>query len=364
MLSRRSALGCLATAAGTAFTGAAVGAGTAAGTGVSGTLRMPPEEAPHTRTFMGWPSRRGPWGPDLPGVRSDIAALARTIARFEPVVLLARSDEADGARRACGGSVEVLPIPVDDLWLRDTGPTFVFTDSGVAGVDTRFNGWGDKQRHPDDGEVARRLLEHYGIPRISAPLTTEGGALEVDGDGTLMATESSVVNDNRNPGRTREQLEAGLKAVLGVRKVIWFPGARGADITDAHVDGLARFTSPGTVLVNKPGSGNLEQYRQVRAVLGDTTDAAGRKPEIIDLPEPDPSAIGRHGEDFFASYINYYVANGAVIAPAFGDRAADERAAGIFRELYPGREGVGVGINHIAEGGGGIHCSTQQQPQR
>lgn len=359
VLSRRSALGCLVTAAGTGLTGTAGGTGT----GVRGSPWMPPEESPHTRCFLGWPSRRGPWGPDLPGVRRDIAALARTIARFEPVVLLARSNEADGARRACGGSVEVLPIPVDDLWMRDTGPTFVFTDSGVAGVDTGFNGWGDKQSHRDDAKVARRLLEHYGIPRIPAPLTTEGGALEVDGDGTLMATESSIVNDNRNPGRTREQLEAGLKTVFGARKVVWFPGTRGADITDAHVDGLVRLASPGTVLVNRPGPEHSDQYRQVRAVLADTMDAAGRKPHIIDLPEPDPSALGRHSDDFFASYINYYVANGAVIVPAFGDRAADERATGIFRELYPGREVVGVSINHIADGGGGIHCSTQQQPE-
>lgn len=295
-------------------------------------------------------------------MRNDIAGLVRAIAQFEPVVLLARPEEADDARRACGGSAEVLPLPVDDLWLRDTGPIFVRTESGLAGVDVRFNGWGDKQRHSDDGDVARRLLEHYGIPRIRAPLVTEGGALEVDGGGTLMATESSIVNDNRNPGLSRERLQQRLKDLLGVRKVIWFPGERGADITDSHVDGLARFTSPATVLVDKPDSRNPEQYHQVRAILDEAEDAAGRTPEVVDLPRPDP--IGRRGDDFFASYINYYVANGAVIAPVFGDRAADDRAAGVLREMYPGREVVGVDINHVAEGGGGIHCATQQQPER
>ncbi len=374
MLSRRCALGWLATAC-ASFAGPGTGAastGTPATTQVpagetrvpAGETLMPAEETPHERTFMGWPSRYAPWGRDLPSVRSDIAGLARTIARFEPVVLLARPDEADDARRACGGAVEVLPVPVDDLWLRDTGPTFVRTESGLAGVDTRFNGWGGKQRHPADGEVARRLLQHYGIPRIPAPLVTEGGALEVDGDGTLLATESSIVNDNRNPGRSRAELESGLKAAFGARKVIWLPGVRGADITDSHVDGLVRCTSPATMLLDRPGPEDSEQYHQARAVLTSTTDAAGRKPEIVDLPRPDPGAIGRHGKDFFGSYINYYVAGGAVIAPIFGDRAADDRAAGILRELYPGREVVGVRIEHIAEGGGGIHCATQQQPRR
>lgn len=329
---------------------------------------MPAEDSPHARTFLGWPSRRGPWRRSLRGVRDDIAGLVRAIAQFEPVVLLARPEEADDAHRSCGGAAEVLPVPVDDLWLRDTGPIFVRTESGLAGADVRFNGWGDKQRHSDDGDVARRLLEHYGIPRVRAPLVTEGGALEVDGDGTLMMTESSIVNDNRNPGLSREQVEERLEDLLGVRKVIWFPGERGADITDSHVDGLARFTSPATVLVDKPGLGgtarNSEQYHQLRAILAETEDAAGRTPEVVDLPQPDPSAIGRHSDDFFASYINYYVANGAVIAPVFGDRAADDRAAGILREMHPGREVVGVDINHIAEGGGGIHCATQQQPER
>lgn len=297
-------------------------------------------------------------------MRDDIAGIARAIAQFEPVVLLARPEEADGARRACGGSAEVLPVPVDDLWLRDTGPVFVRTEAGLAGVDVHFNGWGDKQRHADDGAVAQRLLEHYGIPRIPAPLVTEGGALEVDGDGTALATESSIVNDNRNPGLSRQQLEERLRALLGARKVIWFPGERGADITDSHVDGLARFTAPATVLVDKPDERNSLPYRQVRAILAEAEDAAGRAPEVVDLPRPDPRAIGRRGDDFFASYINYYVANGSVIAPVFGDRAADDRAAGILREMYPGREVVGVGIDRIAEGGGGVHCATQQQPER
>lgn len=371
MVRRRSVLGWLA-----AGVAGAVSGGCGSGDGLPVTrarpadtrraVRMPDEGEPHLRTFMAWPASTGPWGPDLAAVRDDIAGLAGAIARFEPVVLVACPDDAAAARAACGGAVEVLPIPVDDLWMRDTGPTFVRTDSGQAGLDTRFNGWGGKQPHPRDGDVARRLLEHYGIPRIVTPLVTEGGSLEVDGRGTLMATESSIVNDNRNPGRGRDELEAALRDMLGVAKVIWFPGVRGADITDGHIDGLARFAGPGVVVLTRPGPraepAELTQYHQARDILAGSTDAAGHGLEVVDLTEPDWAEIGSHGDDFLASYINYYVVNGAVIAPAFGDRAADQGAADVLRDLYPGREVVQVRIDTLAEGGGGIHCATQQQP--
>jgi agmatine deiminase len=328
--------------------------------------RMPKEGRLHTRTFMAWPARRRVWNTDLDAVRRDIAGLARTIARFEPVVLLACDDQAEHARRMCGSAVEVMPLPVDDLWVRDTGPLFVHTDDGLAGVDTNFNGWGGKQIHSRDALVARRVLEHYGIPRIEAPLVTEGGALEVDGHGTLLTTESAVVNDNRNPGWTRDQLETNLKDLLGVQKVIWLPGIRGADITDGHVDTLARFARPGTVVLSKPGrdapAAKTRLYQQSRDILHADTDAAGRHLDIVDVADPGQAEIGHRDEDFAASYLNYYVANDAVIIPAFGDRAADRRAAGLLAELYPGREIAQVRIDTLSEGGGGIHCSTQQQP--
>jgi agmatine deiminase len=331
-------------------------------------LRMIEEAHPHAQTFMAWPARRRVWGVDLAAVRRDVAELAQVIARFEPVVILACDDQAEHARHACGARVglEVVPIPVDDLWMRDTGPIFVHTGGGLAGVDANFNGWGRKQIHTRDAQVARRVLEHYGIPRIQAPLVTEGGSLEVDGQGMLMTTESAVVNDNRNSGRTRDQLEASLKGLLGVQKVIWFPGIRGADITDAHVDTLARFVRPGKVVLNKPGPGAATEktrlYRRARDILHASTDAMVRSLDVVDLIEPDWAEIGHRGDDFLPSYINYYVANGAVIAPAFGDRAADRQAAGLLADLYPGREVVQVRIDTLAEGGGGIHCATLQQP--
>ncbi|WP_380281660.1 agmatine deiminase family protein [Kitasatospora purpeofusca] len=328
---------------------------------------LPAESAPHTRTFMAWPALEEVWGDQLPGVRQDIAGLARAVAGFEPVVLLARPDQADQARRACGSSVEVLDLMVDDLWARDTGPTFVTGPPGLAGVDFDFNGWGGKQTHANDSRVARTLLAHYGITRLQAPVTGEGGGIEVDGEGTLMATESSWVNENRNPGVPRDRIEAAFEDLLGVEKVIWFQGVAGQDITDCHVDALARFAEPGTVLLHRPAADTPPDVwttasEQARQVLRSATDAKGRALRVVDLPEPDFGLIQGAGKDFLATYVNYYVCNGAVIVPRFGDRAADDRAAGVIGDLHPGRTVTQVDINHIAAGGGGIHCATQQQP--
>ncbi|MFF2747148.1 agmatine deiminase family protein [Kitasatospora sp. NPDC058048] len=346
--------------------------GTASGAAPStspaaGGWAMPAESGPHTRTFMAWPALEEVWGDQLPGVRQDIAGLAQAIAGFEPVVLLARPDQAAQARQAVGSSVEVLELKVDDLWARDTGPTFVTGPQGLAGVDFNFNGWGDKQTHANDSLVARYLLDHYRITRIQAPITGEGGGIEVDGEGTLMATESSWVNGNRNPGKSRDQIEASLKDLLGVEKVIWFQGVAGQDITDCHVDALARFAEPGIVVLHRPAADAPPDVwttasAQALQVLQTETDAQGRTLKVVDLPEPDTALIPGAGKDFLATYINYYVCNGGVIVPRFGDQATDDRAAGILGDLHPGRKVTQVGINHIASGGGGIHCATQQQP--
>ncbi len=329
--------------------------------------QMSAESQPHLRTFMGWPPAGSVWGRYTGAVRRDVAAVARVIAEYEPVVLLAGPQDAAAARKACGGGVEVVEVPVDDLWLRDSGPVFVTGPDGPAGIDFGFNGWGGKQAHPRDALVARRVLEAFGVPRVVAPVVAEGGSLETDGEGTLLVTESSLVNDNRNPGRTRDEIERVLADLLGVSKVIWLEGVRGEDITDCHVDALARFAAPGTVLLSSPPPGAKPDvwtrvYERARATLEAATDAHGRSLEIVELPEPDPAALGRRGEDFLGCYANYYVANGAVIVPRFGDRRADERAASLLAGLHPGHAVRTVEIHDLAEGGGGIHCATQQQP--
>ncbi|MFG2224682.1 agmatine deiminase family protein [Streptomyces sp. NPDC048644] len=331
----------------------------------SGGWRMPDEAHPHELTYMSWPTRRI-WKSDIHGVRDDIAGIARAIAEFEPVAMLADEQDAKAAGKACGSGVEIVPIPVDDLWIRDTGPTFVLGPRGIAGVDLNFNGWGDKQTHDNDSRVAREILADERIKRIQAPITGEGGAIEIDGRGTLMATESALVNANRNPGMSRDDIERALKDLFGVTTVIWVDGVKGHDITDYHIDALARFSEPGVVVMSTPDEQAPQDvwtgaYDQARKVLDQAVDARGKRLEIVELPEP--VDIGRRGEGFLASYVNYYVVNGGVVLPRFGDKRADRDAVSIVRDLYPGRKIVQVPVDTLGEGGGGIHCSTQQLPK-
>ncbi|MEV5975008.1 agmatine deiminase family protein [Streptomyces sp. NPDC051921] len=332
-----------------------------------GERRLGAEWESHTRTFMSWPALEAVWEDDLRYVREDIARIARAVGEYEAVVMMARPDQLKAAQRACGSQVEVIPLEVDDLWARDTVPVFVEEDGAVVGVDFNFNGWGNKQQHENDALVGETLLGKYRIPRVEAPLVAEGGSFETDGEGTLLVTESSIVNDNRNRGRNRDRIEAELKETLGIEKVIWLAGVRGEDITDAHVDSLVRFTAPGVVLLDRafPGSPADSWSRsadQAKSVLSRATDARGRRFEVIDLPQPDLDRITGEGDDFVSTYANFYVANDAVFMPEFGDRKADNRAKGILQEHFPERDIVTVAIDTIASGGGGIHCSTHDQP--
>ncbi|MGW4853350.1 agmatine deiminase family protein [Streptomyces sp. NPDC004288] len=331
--------------------------------------RLGAEWESHARTFMSWPALESVWEEDLRYVRKDIADLARSVAEYEYVVMMARPDQLAKAQRACGSEVEVIPLEVDDLWARDTVPVFVEEDGRVIGVDFNFNGWGAKQVHDHDARVGRNLLPRYGTPWIQAPLVAEGGSFETDGEGTLLVTESSIVNDNRNPGLSRDRIEAELKALLGVEKVIWLRGVRGEDITDAHVDSLVRFAAPGVILLDRafPGTPTDSWSRssdEALSVLRGTTDARGRAFEVIDLPQPDPDRVRGYDDDFLSTYANFYIGNDAVYVPRFGDRKADDRARGILQELFPHRDIVQVRIDTLATGGGGIHCATHDLPGR
>lgn len=330
--------------------------------------RLGAEWEPHARTFMSWPASNSIWGRDLRAVRRDITDLARAIADYEHVVMLARPEQVDQAQRACGNQVEAMPIPVDDLWARDTVPVFVEESGWVMGVDFNFNGWGNKQNpHDRDAAVAHTVLATFGLPRVPTPIVGEGGSFETDGAGTLLVTESSLVNDNRNPGWIRDQIEAELKRVLGVQKVIWFAGVRGQDITDAHIDCLVRFAAPGVVFLDQPAPGSPPDIwsraaEQARTVLNNATDATGRPLRIVELTQPDPANLRGYGEDSVISYVNFYIANDAVFMPKFGDRRADDRARQTLRDHFPGRDIVPVRIDTIASGGGGIHCATHDLP--
>ncbi|MEW1633689.1 agmatine deiminase family protein [Streptomyces sp. NPDC093801] len=355
-------------AAGLAASGGLARAASAARPAAAGTFRVPAEDVRHTRTWMAFPDSSSIWGGALAGVQSDIALIARTIARYEPVYLCANSASAAKARSLAGPTVTVLTsIPVDDCWMRDSGP--VFRTDGAGGLDAvglNFNGWGNKQTHARDALVAGRIAAYAGVPFTAAGVVGEGGAVEQDGAGTLMATRSSLVNKNRNPGVSQTQIEAALRTAYGASKVIWFDGVVGQDITDDHVDATSRFLAPGRAAVQMPLATDTDAYakdaRRQYQVLSAATAADGTRMAVEQIQGPDYNKIRSTNRDFLASYANYYLCNGAVISAHFGDTRADTAARATLARLYPGRTIEQLNIDRLGTGGGGIHCVTQQQP--
>jgi agmatine deiminase len=327
---------------------------------------MPLESEPHERTFMQWPVSLEVYDrASLEKVQATIAVIANVISEFEPVVMLASPDAGPVARRQLGRGVEIWDIATDDLWCRDSGPTFVKNAKGeLAVAHIQFNGWGQKQKHANDARIAQSVAKHLGLPLLATGLVGEQGGVDHDGAGTLLAHASSWVNPNRNAG-SAAAIGGLLTQALGAEKIIWAPGIKGADITDYHIDALARFVSPGRVLIQLPQTLDPSDPWSVAAfqtyeVLKQSTDAQGRKLDIVVLPEP--VNIRVNSDDFVASYVNYYVCNGAVISAEFGDRSCDDKARSMLGALYPGREIRSLNIDAIGEMGGGIHCATQQQP--
>lgn len=328
---------------------------------------MPEEAEPHLRTFMQWPvsTEVHPDPVFLDMLQQAIADVANTIAEFEPVVMLMDSLHKSSAETKLSSSVDIWNVSTDDLWCRDSGPVFVKNEAGdVAVSQLNFNGWGGKQVHENDGQIASKIAEMLKLPVLNNGLVGEAGGVESDGAGTLIAHESSWINQNRNT-HSKAQIERQLLEAIGGSKVIWAPGVAGADITDYHIDSLARFSSPGVVVIQLPEKPDPTDPWSLAAfetydILKNSTDHKGEKLQMVVIPEPYGTRIT--SQDFVASYVNYYVCNGAVIAAQFGDTEADAEANRILELLYPGREIVMLDVDPIGETGGGIHCATQQQP--
>ncbi|MEN0001232.1 MAG: agmatine deiminase family protein [Pseudomonadota bacterium] len=323
---------------------------------------VPAEEAPHQRTFMQWPVNRQVYGDRffLDEVQRTIANIANAIVDFEPVTMLADRAHHDHAAKLLSDAVTLLDIPTDDLWARDAGPIFAVHDDGrLVVLQIQFNGWGRKQVHAQDSEIARRVAAHLDLPLLATGLHGEGGGVEHDGHGLLIAHESSWVNDNRNPGLSRDVIEARLLTAYGADEMIWSPGVWGQDITDYHIDSLARFSGPGRVLINLPDQPDRrDPFHRAALETHDVLAAAGLDLEVI--PEP---LVGRvRDDDFVAAYVNYYVCNGAVLAAQFGDRETDAIAQDALARHYPGRQIIMLNVDRLGELGGGIHCATQQMP--
>jgi agmatine deiminase len=322
-------------------------------------LSMPAETAPHAATYMEWPTRVELWGDLFERAKLDYAEVANAIAAFEPLVMVTDPDQADEARSFLTARVEILPIPIDDSWMRDNGPIFVTDgDGGVALVQFRFNSWGEKFLPYDrDADVPKHVAEHLGMRRYEAPMVLEGGSFFVDGEGTLFTTEQCLLNPNRNPSMTRQQIEETLRAYLGVDAVIWLGEGHSTDRdTDGHIDGVLQVVRPGLVMLlapadpqdpdQEPGADNVRRLRAAR-------DARGRAIEVIAFDPGVPNGL---------SYMNFYLCNGGAIVPVVGREEEDEPALGQIRAAFPDREVVAVPGWTIHEGGGGPHCITQQVP--
>lgn len=329
-------------------------------------FRMPAEWYPHERCWMAWPCRRELWGSGLVEARQAYGAVARAIAAFEPVTMVTPPGLVEEAKAICGTAIGILPVPLDDSWIRDTGPTFVIDGrGGIAGCAWRFNAWGGKYAdYAEDALLAGRLLAHLGLPRFDAPLVLEGGAIHSDGEGTLLTTESVLLNPNRTRKTDRAAVEGLLMEWTGARKVIWLPEGLVEDETDGHVDNVACFAAPGRVLFfacSDSADPNYRSAQRIREALAAATDAAGRRLDL--LPVEHVTLRGEDGRPSAASYINFYVANEGIVMPKFSS-PLDEPARRAIAAAFPGRAVTQVDARAIVRGGGGIHCITQQQPRR
>ena len=326
---------------------------------------MPAEWARHRRCWMAWPHSPVAFGDRLERAQEIYAEIAQAIRRFEPVTMITRPDQVARVSLACGQGISIMPLAHDDSWARDTGPTFVLgEDAALAGVNWTFNGWGGMQPdHAEDQQMAARIADHLGVPGLNSPLTTEGGAIHVDGVGTALICRPSLLDPNRNPNWNEAQVEAELAKHLGVTNVIWLPNAHLDDETAGHIDNLATFVAPGKVLTlecDDPKDANYDLLQENLAVLQASSDAAGNALEVVTISAPDPG-YRDDGRRLTLSYINFYLANDGVVMPGFND-AADGAAFKTLQELFPEREIVQIQVRDLIYGGGGIHCITQQQP--
>ncbi|WP_405016827.1 agmatine deiminase family protein [Kitasatospora sp. NBC_00070] len=336
-------------------------------------FRMPAEWHPHERTWMAFPTDNPTFdsAEHLHAAREAWARVANTIVRYEPVTLIVNTGELDAARRYVSAEVELVERPLDDAWMRDIGPTFLINDSGeLAATDWVFNGWGAQSwaRWEHDQHIAEEITGLTGVQRFASELINEGGGIHVDGEGTVLVTETVQLGEGRNFDWTKEAVEAELHAKLGTTKAIWLPRGLTRDYdefgTRGHIDIVAAFVRPGVVVAHvqpDPAHPDHEVCQELVAILRAATDAQGRPLEVIELPAP-TVLTDEDGEPVDYSYINHYVANGAVILCAFDD-PRDRTAADLLAEAYPGRKIELVDAREIFANGGGIHCITQQQPK-
>jgi agmatine deiminase len=371
----------------------------------TGRFVFPAEWHPHIATILGFPSKASTCDTLYEATCNEIIDLAAVISEFEPVRLHARQEDIPAAQALIEkkvpdpSQVSIVPVPINHCWVRDTGPVYVHDATGQLdpkqrlAINFEFNEWGNKNgwTGADGGDdvqystpsMAEAILEENRnfarhviaadvspspVRPVKSRICSEGGGFVVDGEGTLIVSESYMLCEERNPGQSRDQIEGELKRLLGVEKVIWCPGRKGLDITDAHLDGEVRFVRPGVVVWSRHHpegpEGWLSMSNEILEILKRETDAKGRPLEIHVVDEPGIKDIPGVNDDdeFVAGYVNFYFCNGGLIIPKFGAGEYDRRAFETLQALVPDRKVRQVHLNAIPLTGGVIHCVTQQVP--
>jgi len=326
---------------------------------------MPAEWAPHACTWMAWPCDDDLWIGELEPVRREFAAFVAAIAAHEPVRLLVQDTDAeqDARERLAGADVRFHHYRYDDVWLRDSGPIFIARDGRLRLLNWEFNGWGQKYTATRDNEVPRFLAGLLETKTIDTGVVLEGGSIEVNGAGAVLTTRQCLLSKKRNPALGEADLERILQDALGVSQVLWLDAGLEGDHTDGHIDTITRFVDATTIVTvasEDPSDANYGVTRANTERLRGFRDLQGRPFRIVELPLPRKRA-DFEGERLPLTYANFYIVNGAVLVPVYGD-VNDQRALDILRPLFPGRAVTGVMAQHLITGGGAFHCVTQQQP--
>ncbi len=331
---------------------------------------MPAEWETHERTFIEWPVKDSlVWPDNYDEVVNGYRNVINAISQFEPVTVIVNEDTFEQANELTHDNVRLLSIPHNDAWCRDNGPTFVYDqDHNLTGINWEFNAWGERFTPYDlDNAVAGEILENLNISRIDGGLVLEGGSIHVDGQGTLLTTRECLLNKNRNPHMTQEDIEKKIKPLLGVEKIIWLNQGLYGDETDGHIDNIACFVRPGVILIQTCQDKEDPNYRisqENLEILRNTKDAMGRDLEIIEIDQPP----ARFYKDIrlTLSYLNYYIVNRGIILPVFGGDASetDKKAIELLAHLYPDHQVVTIDGMDLIKEGGNVHCITQQMPLR
>jgi agmatine deiminase len=324
------------------------------------------EWEPHEACWLAWPSHPAEWPGALEGARRAVAEMAGALAGGERVEMLVLAGESEQSARSQleGTQVRFHRILFGDVWLRDTGPIFLRGPGGeLAAACFGWNGWGGKYLFEHDAQVGERIAEASGTRCHRSPMVLEGGAIESDGEGTLLTTRQCLLEPSRNPGMGEREIERALAEQLGARRILWLERGLANDHTDGHIDNLARFVAPGRVVCMEPGGAddpNAETLEQIGRDLSRMSDASGRALEVVRIRSPG-RVVTDGGDLAAASYLNFLIGNRAVLVPIYGV-AADAEAVDALGELFPGRQVVPIDARAAIVGGGAFHCMSREQP--